>query len=245
MQIGIDASKWQREMNWPKAKEAGAKFAFVRAGSINKNTGVCYEDYQLERNAELAPKQMSDCIGYYFYFRPKYSPIKQADYFWSLVRDYEWGALVVDCEVAGANYNTIRENTRTMTVAIDEMCNGKKSIIYTRASYWNSVIGYQEWARLYDLWIARYNSYIDHPWGDGYCEPLGWDDWVFWQYSADNNGMGPTYGGQSASMDLNRFNGTEQELRQYFGVSGLPTYDVEIRVPKDAEIINIAVLREL
>ena len=245
MVIGIDVSKWQKKMDWPKAKQAGAKFAFIRAGSINSITGNCYEDYQLRRNAELAPEQMVGCIGFYFYFRPKYSPIKQADYFWSLIRDYEWGALVVDCEVKDTQYNTIRENTRTMAAAIADMCDGQKSIIYTRASYWNSVIGNQSWASLYDLWIARYNSYINHPWGDGYCEPLGWDDWVFWQYSADNNGMGSTYGGQSASMDLNYFNGDLQGLNEYFGVDDEPSYDVEIRVPKNAEIINIKISREL
>lgn len=243
--IGIDVSKWQREMDWPKAKQAGAKFAFIRAGSINMHTGVCYKDYQLDRNADLAPEQMDDKIGYYFYFRPKYSPIKQADYFYSLVQDYEWGALVVDCEAAGASYNTIRENTRTMAAAVAKMCGNKKCLIYTRASYWNSVIGNQSWAMLYDLWIARYNSHINHPWGDGNCKPLGWDDWLFWQYSADGNGMGPMYGGQSASMDLNRFQGTETELCQYFGTEEPSIYNVQIHVPNNADVINVSILRKL
>ena len=245
MIIGIDVSHWQGEMCWSTAKEAGAKFAFIRAGSINRDTGICYKDYQLERNADLAPEQMSDRIGYYFYFRPKYDPIKQADYFYSLVRDYKWGALVVDAETAEAPYATVRENTEIMAQEIGQTCAHKPVIIYTRASYWNSVIGNQSWSMLYDLWIARYNSAISHPWGDGSCKPLGWDDWVFWQYSADNNGMGSTYGGQSASMDLNRFNGTETELCQYFGTLKPSIYNVEIRVPKSAEIINVSILRSL
>ena len=243
--IGIDVSKWQKEMDWPKAKQAGAKFAFIRAGSINMNTGVCYKDYQLDRNADLAPEQMNDNIGFYFYFRPRYDPVKQADYFYSLVRDYKWGALVVDCESAGALYATVRKNTERMAHEIGQICAHKPAIIYTRASYWNSVLGDQSWAMLYDLWIARYNSHINHPWGDGNCKPLGWDDFVFWQYSADGNGMGSTYGGQSASMDLNRFNGTETELCQYFGTEEPSSYNVQIRVPKSADVINVSILRSL
>ena len=242
---GIDVSKWNGEVNWSKAKEAGAKYAFIRAGSINMDTGICYADYQLERNADLAPEQMNDRIGFYWYMRPKYDPVKQADYFYNLVRDYTWGTLVVDAETAGAPYATVRKNTEIMAWEVGQMCAHKPTVIYTRASYWNSVMGDQPWASLYDLWIARYNSWIDHPWGVGYCEPLGWNDFVFWQWSADGNGMGPTYGGESKSMDLNRFQGTELELNRYFGVNSSEPHEVEIDVPRDAEQIIITINRSL
>jgi len=240
MILGIDVSKWQGEMNWPKAREAEAKFAFIRAGSINKDTGICYEDYQLKRNAELAPEQMDDRIGFYWYFRPKHSPIKQADYFYNLIRNYEPSALVVDCEAAGAPYATIRKNTEIMASEVAQMIELDTATIYTRASYWNSTMGYQSWAYMYYLWIARYNSYITHPWGDGYCKPLGWDDWVFWQYSADGNGMGPKYGGNCTSMDLNHFNGDMRELNQYFGVDDAPTYPIDLTLEEKNAILSIA-----
>ena len=34
---GIDVSKWQGEIDWSKAKYAGAQFAIIRAGSINQS----------------------------------------------------------------------------------------------------------------------------------------------------------------------------------------------------------------
>lgn len=240
MILGIDVSKWQGEQNWPKAREAGAKFAFIRAGSINRDTGQCYRDYQLTRSAELAPEQMDDRIGFYFYFRPKYDPVKQADYLWLIVRDYTWGALVVDCEAADASYATIRKNTAIMVSEVAQMCGDKKDLIYTRASYWNSVVGYQAWASKHDLWIARYKSSLTHPWGDLYYKPLGWDDWVFWQYSADGNGMGPKYGGQCASMDLNYFNGDLQELNLYFGIDDEPSYPVNVSPEGRLAILELA-----
>ena len=238
MIIGIDVSKWQREMNWQTARQAGAKFAFIRAGSINRDTGVCYRDYQLTRNAELAPEQMDGRVGFYFYMRPKYDPINQANFFWGLVKDYDAGALVVDCEAAGASPDTIRKNTAIMVNLVAQM--GKKDLIYTRASYWNSNIGYQAWAGKHDLWIARYNSSLTHPWGDGYCKPLGWDDWKFWQYSADGNGMGAKYGGNCASMDLNYFNGDMKELNEYFGVDDEPSYPVNVSPEGRLAILDLA-----
>ena len=215
-----------------------------KAESLNLvfiHLSICYSDYQLERNAELAPEYMDDRIGFYWYFRPKYDPVKQADYFWNLIGGYTWGALVVDCEAAGATYATMRKNTEIMAAQVYQMCELEPVLIYTRASYWNHVIGDQPWAAIYDLWIARYHSGISHPWGDGKCKPLGWDDWKFWQWSADGNGMGPYYGGQAASMDLNRFNGTMADLNRYFGVVDVEPYETEIDVPKDVEriVINI------
>lgn len=240
MILGIDVSKWQKEMDWPKARQAGAKFAFIRAGSINMHTGICYRDFQLTRNAELAPEQMDDRIGFYFYFRPKYDPVKQADYLWLLIRDYTWGALVVDCEAAGASYATIRKNTAIMASEVAKMIEIDTTTIYTRASYWNSIMGHQPWAYLYHLWIARYKSSLTHPWGDGYYKPLGWDDWMFWQFSADGNGRGAEFGGNCASMDLNYFNGNMQELNLFFEVDDEPTYPLDVSAEERLALLSIA-----
>jgi hypothetical protein len=54
------------------------------------------------------------------------------------------------------------------------------------------------------------------------------DDWKFYQYSADGNGKGPEYGVKSPSVDLDVFNGTVEELRDWLGV---PITPVESPVP--------------
>jgi len=87
MLLGIDASKWQGEMNWSRARSAGARFAFIRAGAIS-TAGDCYTDYQFERNSQLAPEYLP--VGFYWYFRPQFDPIKQASYFCSLIRSKPW-----------------------------------------------------------------------------------------------------------------------------------------------------------
>src|SRR3990167_761278 len=61
--LGVDVSHWQAKrdvvpvihMDWAKCQEAGAKFAFIRAGSINAVNGICYEDYEFQYNSEVAP----------------------------------------------------------------------------------------------------------------------------------------------------------------------------------------------
>jgi GH25 family lysozyme M1 (1,4-beta-N-acetylmuramidase) len=47
--LGVDVSHWQKRMDWQKAKDAGAEYAFIRAGSINNITGVCYTCFQRSR----------------------------------------------------------------------------------------------------------------------------------------------------------------------------------------------------
>ena len=167
----IDISKWQGEFDWQKAKDAGVSGAIIRAGSINKETGECYEDYQFRRNAEMGPDFMPTAA--YFFSRPKYDGNMQADYFLNLVNNYPFFAAIPDIESTDAPHATIRDNTEKLCTDILDANYGARDILYTRASYWNSVIGNPDWAPLFDLWIARYNALLSHPWGDGHCTPAG------------------------------------------------------------------------
>ena len=101
MQVeGIDVSKWQGEIDWDKAKAAGAQFAFIRAGSVSNVSGTPYEDFQFRRNTQLAPPIMP--VGFYWYFRPNQNAIKQAEFFINLIRDQDWKLYpVVDVEEHG------------------------------------------------------------------------------------------------------------------------------------------------
>jgi GH25 family lysozyme M1 (1,4-beta-N-acetylmuramidase) len=74
------------------------------------------------------------------------------------------------------------------------------------------------WLSEVDLWIANY----------GVTNPTikGWKAWRFWQYT--NKAHGRDYGVESADLDLDYFNGTEDELRIYANVTPpihIPTID--------------------
>jgi GH25 family lysozyme M1 (1,4-beta-N-acetylmuramidase) len=217
----IDISKWQGEFDWQTAKDMGVIGAIIRAGSINKDTGECYEDYQFRRNAEMGPYYMP--VAAYFFARTKFDGEMQGEFFLNLVRDYPLFSAIPDIEAAGAPCATLRANGEKLGVTITRACYGTRNILYTRASHWNAIYGNPAWARAFDLWVARYNDSLYHPWGDGYYKPAAWNDWVLWQYT--DQGDGEFYGAESKEIDLDRFNG---DFLDYIGGTELPV----IQIPK-------------
>ena len=224
--LGGDISHWQELFDWVEAYNAGWRFGFIRAGSINNYTGELYYDYQWPRNSELGPAEMY--CGAYWYFRPNWSPVDQAVYFANLYNSKEMLLpAVADIEYSGAQ--TQSQNQASILAFLTRLENetGKKPLIYTRATFWNPYVGNPAWATEYDLWIARYGDYLAHPWvgGPSWDDPNGWkadsDNWKFWQWT--DTALGTQYGAPpppaaSYGIDLNRFNGTEDDLRDYCGV---------------------------
>lgn len=221
---GIDVSKWQGNMNWAQAKSAGAKFAFIRASSTSYSTGAPYRDTKFEQNAAEAHKHLA--VGFYHFFRPIggiSGAINQANFFCDLIQDKTQHLKpVADVEAAnGATADQIQKRLLAFISRVQERLN-KRCIIYTRGSFWNPFVGNPSWAGQSDLWIARYSNQLQHPWGDGWWKPYPWDDYTFWQWSADGNFQGAKYGAQSAHLDLNRFNGDENAFNAYLGDSPPP-----------------------
>lgn len=221
--LGIDVSKWQGEMNWERAAEAGAEFAFIRAGSIDNSTGNCYLDYQYYKNVSLAPDNLP--IGCYWYFRPNHSAVKQADYFCDLIDGEDWVLPpVLDFETTGGL--SPANVTRSLAEFIAHIYQRLAvwPIIYSRSILLHDATVDHPLFKECDLWIARYTTNSE-PWGNpGDSEKLKppyWDEWVFWQWIANSNravyfgGEGPP--GGDDDIDLNYFNGDEAMFREYIG----------------------------
>jgi len=212
--IGVDVSKWQGRMDWAKCKTAGANFALIRAGSIDNVTGALYTDFQFERNAELAPEYFSE-VGFYFYMRPNWDAINQADYFTELIATKTWNQPpCLDAEFSGGltpvavadAYKKFLDRLTTNGIS------NKGLDIYTRASYWNVAVSIRAYWKNYGLHIARYVNSIDAndmpigltgPWSDNKFKIRDWETWKRWQYSADGNMRGFKYGAESSAIDLN------------------------------------------
>lgn len=211
MILGVDVSKWQGELSWYECREAGARFAFIRAGSCTAGSGICYTDDQFERNAEIGPSYMP--VGFYWFLRPYHDVMKQAQYFCDLVKDKNWRLpLVADCEVFDGL--TAEQATRKVVDFVREIYHRLATwpMIYTRAALWNTSTVRDEVFGFTELWIARYTTKA-YPWGNpgdkAELKPRDWDTWRIWQFSADGNGRGGEFGAQSDSIDLNYFNGDE------------------------------------
>ena len=222
--LGIDVSRNQGEMDFGKAHAAGARFVFVRAGSVDSKTGIPYADYQLERNARLAPCEL--LTGYYWFFRPQFEVPRQIWFFYNLTKDKAMGLpLVLDVEIEGPK---LAVHVRTALECLEQLT-GRLPMVYTRGEFWNTNMGLVYWAKKYPLHIARYpevdTSLAPHPWKDKAgkvltkVKPLGWEDWAFWQHSADENRRGHEFGSNplhgSHAIDLDWFNGDEAALLEF------------------------------
>jgi lysozyme len=206
---GVDVSWWQGLIDWQICREAGALFAFIRAGSCNSVTGENYEDFLFRENAEDAPKLMP--VGYYWYFRPQHSPTSQADYFSNLVLAEDFlMPPVADIENNGGLSPAAYADSIKAFLDRVESLTGYKPIIYTSSGKWADVEPRPYWDD-YDLWVAHYTSNPEP------LVPEAWNlnGWIFWQYTASGDaeefgGPGPPSGDDD--IDLNWFNGTEDEF---------------------------------
>jgi lysozyme len=235
----LDVSHWQGDIDWNKFMQSDAEGCIIRAGSCNANSGIPYTDYKYEQNM-TAVEHFTDVIGTYWYWRPSHDPIEQADYYADLLKFKNWNlAPVADVESwENVGISTMQARLKRFVDRL-EYRTGRKPLIYTRTTFWNPYVRNPSWASDHDLWIARYNSTITGPWDDGWGKPYSWNDWVFWQYSADGNGLGHEYGIESADVDIDYFNGTSDELRKYAGLGE----EVPPQPPEDTVCISENVAR--
>lgn len=200
---GIDVSHWQGPIQWPAVRSAGKYFAFIKV-----TEGTNYTDPSFSQNWAGA-KAAGILRGAYHFFRPLQDARRQAELFCTTVA-LEDGDLppVLDLEVS--------ENLKAATIiqraelwlAEVESRTGRRPIIYSGVNFLNTSFQVAPgqppaWVKDYHLWIANYL-------GPGATQPYlpqGWKRWTFWQHSASGQ-----VSGIQGNVDLDWFNGSEQEL---------------------------------
>jgi len=70
--------------------------------------------------------------------------------------------------------------------------------------------------RFMRLWVAHYNQSVTRP-----DMPKGGTSWDFWKYTEDYPADG--WGVESREIDMNYYNGTEQEFNLWYGSGNPPT----------------------
>ncbi len=202
---GIDLSHWNPNWRPSETLEAGAKFAILRAGSINEATGICYDDRLIQEHySRGSPTALK--LGYYWYMRPQHDPVRQADYFWNLVKNFR-RELPLWCDIETAGGLTPARVTAAVLAFCGRLALNARVGIYTRATFSNSKMVPDSALLRYPLWVARYTATLNHPWGDtGTLRPKPWRNWHMWQWSADTNYRGAEFGVDSPQIDLNIWN---------------------------------------
>ncbi|MBP1873078.1 Lysozyme M1 [Ensifer adhaerens] len=198
---GVDVSRWQGEIDWPKLRTQGANFAYIKA-----TDGGDHLDPMFKKNWRKAKEAGLKRGAYHFFYWCRTAG-EQADWF---IRNVprEAGALppVIDVEYNGES-SCKRRLSRArvlekMQVFMDklEAHYGQRPIIYTAPDFYadnlsGELLDYPFWLR----------SVAAHP-----SKRYPGRKWVFWQYS----GSGLSHGVEG-KIDLNVFHGDENDWQNW------------------------------
>lgn len=201
--FGIDVSRHQGAIDWSLVSNAGVNYVFIKA-----TEGATWVDPKFKYNWEQA-KQFNIRRGAYHFFRP-HSPVeKQANNLIKTVGNLEKGDIPPVLDIEEPHRWTSfslskRINLISSWLNMVEDGLGIKPIIYLSPSFAKDILDNHSTLSAYLLWIAHYTNQKSPR------VPSPWSNWTFWQYSDS----GTVNGIISNVVDLNRFNGSNQELKQ-------------------------------
>lgn len=221
MILGNDISTYQGEpIDFHKMKAAGCQFLYIRVG-VGWNKDTRFE--QNRRGAREAG------IPWGTYWVPYPSNTTGA-----LLQNYanmhggDWGDLppCIDVETSGLGlalfiyWLNFTEPLWIKHIGSDAPAIRQKLVFYTRASHFNgytNTLNYkQQLGQRTNLWVAHYTY---SPEKKPTLPRDSWTDYLIHQYSADENSLGANYGVKSRAIDMNYFNGSEQDFLEWSGVA--------------------------
>lgn len=191
--LGIDVSKWQKEIDWDKVKNEGVDFAIIRCGYRGSVTGSLVEDPYFEQNIKGA-QAAGIKVGVYFFTQAvnEVEAVEEASMVISLVRDYELQYPVfIDTEGAGGNGRADSLNVEERTAVCEAFCTtvknaGLEAGVYASRNWYNNKLTAST-LESYAIWLAEYRSV---PLYQGYYQ--------MWQYTSKGK-----INGINGNVDLN------------------------------------------
>jgi GH25 family lysozyme M1 (1,4-beta-N-acetylmuramidase) len=196
--IGIDISKWNGDWDAKKARAAGAHFVFIKSSQATFTDPRFLANWRKAREAGLLR-------GAYHYLDYTQSGVDQARYCLSLLED-DPGELpmVVDFEHPREDNNAAAARSYLKQFVEYALEQGQTPIIYTSPAFWKSYGDLSTYWYQFPLWIAHYTV------ASAPIVPPPWLSWKFWQFS--KKGPGQLFGSEALDLDVNRFNGSLEEL---------------------------------
>ena len=195
---GIDVSRWQGEIDWDKVKDAGTRFAFIKA-----TEGGDHLDPNFRRNWAEASKAGVPRGAYHFVWwcRPAKDQVRWIKK--HIPRDADALPPVLDVEWQN-NSQCDRKISKDLALAkIREMLKGlhehtgKKPIIYTDINFHEDVLEGE--FNDYPYWLRSTAAPLRHRYQR--------EKWEFWQFTTTGRVPGIT-----GDVDRNAFFGSESEF---------------------------------
>jgi lysozyme len=200
--LGLDCSRYQKDITWSTAKAAGIQFAFIKI--TEGATG--HEDNLYNVKARILSAQQNGVkVGYYHFARPGDVSVPEDDanaeaqnvlghIGYLPVADLP---LAFDVEAYASTVvwdNKIDHMNRFITTFIKAMSDHNINvIIYSYKSFLDTNASPNFGS--YPLWIA---AYLNNPEANLPVLPNGWTEWKIWQFTEKGQ-----IGGYVGDIDLN------------------------------------------
>jgi len=187
--LGLDCSKYQKDISWDKAKAASIDFAFIK---ITEGNSYSEDNIYNVKNRVIEAQKNKIKIGYYHFARPSDNIIPEDDAKAEITNVLNHLKLLPKVELpfvldieAYANNNIWVDADKVdhMNRFINTFISGLKEqgisvIIYSYRSFIDANTNHTFGSN--PLWLA---AYIDNPEVNLPNLPLGWTDWKIWQFT--------------------------------------------------------------
>ena len=184
--LGIDVSRWNEEINWNKVKDAGIKYAIIRAGYRGSVTGTLVEDWYFKENVEGAAAAGIP-VGLYFFTQAtnEVEAVEEASMVLTLCKDYDITyPIFIDTEGAGGNGRADALDTKTRTAVCLAFCEtlrraGYEAGIYASRNWFNKNIDTSVLTDDIYIWLAEYGDAVTYD-----------KKYHIWQYTSSGRVLG-------------------------------------------------------
>ena len=167
---GIDVSAFQGEINWPKVRDSGIRFAMIRLGYRGYGAaGTLVEDEYAQRNLREA-YNAGLAIGAYFFSQA--TSIEEVDeeieFLLGILGDWKLDMpIVLDWEYISDTARTAHVDGRTLTDCLLHFCQVMKDKGYQPMIYFNwhqstNMLKLHELEE-YPFWLALYQDRMTYP----------------------------------------------------------------------------------
>ena len=218
--FGIDISSYQYSQDGAKKPDfavmnAKCDFVAVRAG-----ISYGYTDRWFSYGwTHLTVPRMAYHVVY-----PEESAVSQMQHFLNIVRPTSTDRLVLDMELDHGQTKTKITDTLIKCLEYVREHTGRYPIVYSRASWINQFVDVSQLPEV-DWWLAHYLKALPYPQFTPEKTPppllpKGVTKWLIHQTCEKGNGA--EYGVASYYVDLDRWNGSSDDILEYFGLIGHP-----------------------
>lgn len=193
VEMGIDVSKWNGEIDWDIVKAEGVDFAIIRCGYRGSSTGCLVEDPYYKQNIDNA-QRVGVKVGVYFFTQATnlVEAVEEASAVITLLGERELDYPVfIDTEGAGGNGRADNLDPATRTAVINAFCQtiqnaGLEAGVYASRNWYLNKLNREDF---YDftIWLAEYRQTPEYE-----------DKYDIWQYTSSG-----AVSGIEGRVDLN------------------------------------------